>query len=313
MHQIPDTFFDKETRLDFEIDETMKKAWAIQLTVLDRILEIAEGAGIKVWLDYGSLLGAVRHKGYIPWDDDIDICVMRADYLSLLFLLKRKLPDFMKVRSLYTTEKYTQPKGFISNRDIIDLGKDPVQKEISDIYFGLPYIAGVDLYPLDYTPADIEQCRLLRNIYLAVYDLAQRFDTYKESGELEGFALQLEELLNVHIERDDSMQTSLWKLADSISMMTPKEEADSALWYPDGVIRNTDMRRPLSLYDETIYVDFEYLKAPIPAGYDEVLKICYGEDYMTPVRAESTHEYPFYKEQQEIIDRRNTPDNCSRP
>ncbi len=306
MHSIPENFFESETRLSFEITSTMKKAWAVQLTLLDQILEIAQSAGIKLWMDYGSLLGAIRHNGYIPWDDDIDICIMREDYIGFLFLLRRKLPECCRVRSFYTTENYTQPKAFISNRDVIDIGKDPEQKEITEKYFGIPYVAGVDLYPLDYVPRDEAQWNLIRSIYMAVYDLAMSFDVYRENGELEGYVSQIEELLNVQLKRDYTLRSSLWKLADSVAMMTKKEEADSVIWYPDSAMRHNDMRRPLSCYTGTDFIDFEFLKVPVPSGYHEILQACYGEDYMTPVRAESTHGYPFYKEQDEIIARHST-------
>jgi lipopolysaccharide cholinephosphotransferase len=301
MATIPESFFEKEIRNDFEIDETMKKAWAIQLGMLEKTLEIARSCDIDIWLDYGSLLGAVRHKGYIPWDDDIDVCIMRKDYINFLFLLKRKLPEYCRVKSFYTVDNFPDPKAFVCNRDVIDIGKDPKQAKITENNYGLPYVAGIDLYPLDYAPSDDEQWNLIRQIYIAVFDLVSNYDTYMENGELEDLIEQLEDLLNVHLERDENLRQSLCRLCDSVAMMTPKEEAGSVIWYPDAAIRDNDMRRPLSAYDNTIITDFEFLKVPIPEGYDDVLKLCYGSNYMTPIRAVSTHGYPFYKEQDEII------------
>ena len=300
MIRIPDDYFQNEIRLDFEITETMKRAWGIQLTLLDKVIEIANRHHLKLWLDYGSLLGAVRHNGYIPWDDDIDICMERAEYMRFISILEKELPEYCRIRSLYTTPGYDQPKAFISNRDKVDVGNE---KEITDIYYGLPYVAGIDLYPLDYAPADEDQWNLIREIYIAVYDLAQRYDKYKENGELEGYVIQIEELLNVSLERNDNLKTSLWKLADSVAQMTRKSESNAMLWYPDAAMRSNDMRRPLSAYSETIVTDFEMLKAPIPSGYADVLQICYGKSYMTPIHQSSTHEYPFYKVQQEWLDK----------
>ena len=53
-----------------------------QMGILDYIDDLCRKHGLKYWIDYGTLLGAVRHKGYIPWDDDIDISMMREDLLS---------------------------------------------------------------------------------------------------------------------------------------------------------------------------------------------------------------------------------------
>lgn len=299
--QIPKDFFEKEIRLDHEISEKFKHAWAIQLTVLDQVLEIAARHKIPVWLDYGSLLGAVRHKGYVPWDDDIDICAMRPDYMRLLFLLEKELPKYCRVRSLYTTEGYEQPKAFIACRDVIDIGLSEEERKITEIYYGCPYCTGLDFYPLDYSAKDEKQWAMIKQIYIAVYDLAIGMEHYVRTGEFEGLLVQVEDILNVSIERDEHIKQSLLKLMDSVAMMTTGEEAGYCLWYPDAAMRNNDMRRPLSSYDETIETGFEMLKVPIPIGYDDVLSRCYGKDYMTPRKALPNHGYPFFEGQEEII------------
>ncbi len=301
MLEIPKAFFEKEIRLDHEVSEKFKHAWAIQLTVLNWVLEVAEKHGIKVWLDYGSLLGAVRHKGYVPWDDDIDICALRPDFMKLLGVLEKELPAHCRVRSLYTTPGYHEPKAFIACRDAIDVGQGKEESDITEFYFGCPYCTGIDLYPLDLAPRDSEQWELIRQVYIAVYDLAFKMDEYVASGEFEGYLTQIEEILHTQVKRDENLKNTLWRLADSVAMMTTKEEADHCLWYPDSTFRLNDMRRPLGAYDDTVNVDFEMLKAPIPAGFKDVLEICYGKEFMTPVKALPAHDYPFFKGQEELI------------
>lgn len=58
----------------------MKHAWAAQLEVLNDIDKACTENGIQYFAEWGTLLGAVRHHGFIPWDDDMDICMKRADY-----------------------------------------------------------------------------------------------------------------------------------------------------------------------------------------------------------------------------------------
>ena len=57
--------------------EELKK---IQVEILDVMSQFCEKHGIQYWLDWGTLLGAIRHKGYIPWDDDVDTGMLRKDY-----------------------------------------------------------------------------------------------------------------------------------------------------------------------------------------------------------------------------------------
>lgn len=81
-------FFNTEVREGFEISSMMKRAWAAQMEVFQVVSDICNRNGIRYFADFGTLLGAVRHKGMIPWDDDIDISLMRdeADYVSSMAL-----------------------------------------------------------------------------------------------------------------------------------------------------------------------------------------------------------------------------------
>ncbi len=80
----------------------------VQLRLLDILVEIDKVCrkhNIQYWIDYGTLLGAVRHKGFIPWDDDIDICVMAKDYDSIRKALIAELPEQYALQDT-TTDKY---------------------------------------------------------------------------------------------------------------------------------------------------------------------------------------------------------------
>ena len=72
-------YYQGETRDGFYIEPMMKCAWAAHLEVLRKIDIICRENDIRYFADWGTLLGAIRHKGYIPWDDDLDICMLRPD------------------------------------------------------------------------------------------------------------------------------------------------------------------------------------------------------------------------------------------
>ena len=95
MKEISMDFFRDEVRNGFFIPTAVKQAWAAQLQVLDVIETICRKHDITYFADWGTILGTVRHGGYVPWDDDMDICMKREDYTRFKEAAKTELPkDF---------------------------------------------------------------------------------------------------------------------------------------------------------------------------------------------------------------------------
>ena len=77
-------FFEDEIRNGFYVTAEMKQAWAAQIEVLDDFDKACRENGLEYFADWGTLLGAVRHGGFIPWDDDLDIEMLYRDYKRLM-------------------------------------------------------------------------------------------------------------------------------------------------------------------------------------------------------------------------------------
>lgn len=78
------SFLEPETICDFYVDEARKKIWLISLDLLREFDRVCRKHGLRYFIYGGTLLGAVRHHGFIPWDDDIDVAMLREDYSRLL-------------------------------------------------------------------------------------------------------------------------------------------------------------------------------------------------------------------------------------
>ena len=145
--------------------EEIKK---IQLDELDYIVNICNENNIDYFLTCGTLLGAVKYNGFIPWDDDIDIGLKRTDYLRLLSILEKENNSDYRVLSIYNTSDYyypfaklvyTKTKVIEACREIKDLG----------VY--------IDIFPYDYYNEDYEEymhkIRFYRNMTINRYRIKQ--------------------------------------------------------------------------------------------------------------------------------------------
>lgn len=96
---LPASFFEEETICDFLVTTERKKIWAISLDMLIQVDRICRKYGLKYFMAFGSLLGIIRHNGFIPWDDDLDICMPREDYEQFIVIAQKELspPYFLQI------------------------------------------------------------------------------------------------------------------------------------------------------------------------------------------------------------------------
>ena len=124
--------------------DTLRKVQLAQLEIYKQVFDIASRNHITVYLYAGSLLGAVRHKGFIPWDDDLDLMVPRADYDRLMGCLSEELPEQYWLQTYDTDPQYWQ--GFAKVRKKGTLYKEKDMSMLDDEKCGI----WIDIFPLDY-------------------------------------------------------------------------------------------------------------------------------------------------------------------
>lgn len=295
MIQFDEGYFKDEYRDGFFIPEKMKRAWAAMQEVLSEIIRVCEKYDIAYYADYGTLLGAVRHKGFVPWDDDVDISVQRKDYERLFKILPSELPESYVVKSVYNTKMLESPTGCVMNRKTVETDASKL-----DGFHGCPYIVGVDVFALDNIPDDEELAQTHTAMYNIAYDVAQRFDELKGTGELWGYLPQIEEICRVSLVRDDTLNSQLWVLADRIASLFAEDECQRVASMTELMVEGKNHIRQKKWMETVEKLPFENIMINVPNGYDNILKVRYG-DYMTPVRGTAVHDYPFYKIQDEWL------------
>ena len=305
-------YFEDEVRDGFYVPAQMKHAWAAQLEVLNDIDKACTENEIQYFAEWGTLLGAVRHHGFIPWDDDMDICMKRADYEKFLRIYDKIMPENYTIYNITTDTETDDFLSRVINGRSINFDKIHLEK-----YHGFPYSAGIDIFPLDFIAPDEDDDKYHREVIAIVNTLAKTIRGMQEDESLmteEAIAdvkedvKHIEKLCNITIDEDADLVQQLNILVDRLCGLYTEDESEyitlMPLWLDvNGIWRDGERYRfPKDYYTKTVRLPFENTTIPVPYAYDKILKTKYG-DYKQFVHEWGTHDYPFYERQIDILKR----------
>lgn len=297
MLDFDNSFFKEEIRCNFTIPSFMKHAWAAQLELYSRVKAICEENEISFFVDWGTLLGTIRHKGYIPWDDDIDLCMKRND-------LKRFTEVINNYEGLIIQNCYTSRDHGMHASRVLSGTKFSLDRNVYKQYHGFPFPVGLDIFALDYVPRDkaleAEQIEALRACstairekeWLQVNSPSDR-DYSKHLSEYRKVIKWLEKTCNMQFSEENPSEQEIVILNEEISGLYSEEDADYLTEMPC-IANGRDYYIPKEDYESQTYMAFENVIVPVPNNYDFILRKKYGDDYMTPQIVSAGHEYPFY-------------------
>ncbi len=289
-----DSFFEGEERSGFYVEPLMKRAWAAQLEVLEQVKVICKRHNIPYFTDFGTTLGAVRHKGYIPWDDDLDTTMLRNDLMKFIRIAKNELPKGYKVINCHDFEGHDQVICRVVNGFEIR-----VDDEFLKEFHGCPFAVGIDLFPLDNVPDDPEERELQKNLITIVKGALEAHMPGSEATDEEKEILlnNIRDVLGKTFDKNADMVQQIEVLLDALSAMYSEEKTECVgIPYRLTYLPESTVLRDRSWYSDTVELPFEITTVSAPIGYENYLRTEYGENYMTPL-VYPGHDYPFYKGQ----------------
>lgn len=292
-------FFEDEVRDGFFVPAEIKQAWAAELEVLSEIDKICKKHHIQYFADWGTLLATVRHEGFIPWDDDLDIVMKRDDYNHFMEIANTELPEGFSAYNFRNHDDFWLFLGRVVGKTRICF-----EQEHLDRFHQFPYIARVDIFVLDYVSRDEVAEKERDTLAMHTIAIADMIGDGRLDGLMREHELQkLERECDIKIFRelsDVELKRFLYGVVELIFSRFTDEESDQlSQLFPHG-LRNPNFRFPKECYKAAIELPYENTRIPVPIQYCKMLKDRYG-NYMELVRNAGGHDYPFFELQKKQL------------
>ena len=267
------------------IDEIKQCALSILLYLDD----FCKKRNITYWLCGGTLIGAVRHKGFIPWDDDIDIMMPREDYDKLC----SEFSNSGRYKLMTSDNVDNFPYSYCKLVDSETTKLEPIRRKFQKIG------VDIDIFPIDNYPAEIE-------------DAARMCDAIKkEQRKLHFILAKYGRGRNLLKTIARFFATCFWHLTDNIGINTSKKyilriqslsqqfNSSETGYRGISIIAHYGVRErnKKSVYASTVEVEFEGYLLPAPVGYHDYLTNLYGDYMQLPPldKRETHHDFKAFK------------------
>ena len=258
---LSDSFFKEEERCGFFITEKRKKIWAVLLDMLIKFDSVCKKNGLTYYLIDGSLLGAIRHKGFIPWDDDIDVTMPRVDYDKLQTLSKEFLYPYF-LQTPYTDSGYFY--SFLKIRNSNTTGLNEAFK-----YQGFNQGLFLDIFPLD----DVIDVEKGEDVYNTIRELCISNSAFMRLSNPNYKGVELDYLRK----RASIDPLNTYEKIHSLATQFNRKKAGYVSHWALTLYPYSKIVWCKDDFDKVIYWEFEGRQFPIPIGFDRTLKITYGD------------------------------------
>lgn len=263
----------------------------VSLEILKKVTDICDSIGCRYSLAYGTLIGAVRHKGYIPWDDDVDIMLPRPDYEKLLKYLSTLGEDFYPYAVF---NRQTNKKYIYGITRICDLRYEIHTDNEDDCGMGI----FIDIYPFDGLGNDkiialdklVQTSKCLKDIILSTRKRLEIPNRNNWKGKL----VYIVKWIIHHILGAEFYYRRQRKVFNNLPDYDESEYVGPLAWYfskPETVLFKREF------FSELIKIQFEKYSFYVPSKFHEVLTNAYGDYMKLPPEEEriNHHNYKAYR------------------
>ena len=273
-----------------EVTKELQPRWnAVIIDVLSAFIRICEAQGLRYFCAGGTAIGAVRHQGMIPWDDDIDVFMPRPDYDRFLRLAAHSMPEGYELLSPYATKDYPMYFAKMCNARTTLL-----ENERIPCVFGL-YI---DIFPLDGACDDVETCYREKHRFKRLMNKLEAVSTHNSFGEYVGLLAKRREWGRFAVKTvafccRSWLRRWLLKQMDSIAYGHDYALSSRVVTY-SGAYQRQEIYPKAWLETPQMFA-FEGLMVNLPHDYDAYLRHFFG-NYMTlpPVEQRVSHHQKVF-------------------
>ncbi len=241
-------------------NEQLKDVQRVETGILKAFDEVARKLNLAYFICAGTLIGAIRHKGFIPWDDDIDVLMPRADYEKFIREGQALLPDEYFFQTYQTVKEYPRTYGKLCD------SRTTFVEGITRNY-KINHGAFIDVFPLDYYPDDQKTVDIInRKKKTLLRSIDKNFYRSDAKAKFCNFIKKILYLCpaRVAVKKLDNIFKSVEKSTKLVNYMSMYGEREVF---------------PVEYFADTIDVEFEGLKVKAPKEYHKILTQIYG-DYM---------------------------------
>ncbi len=263
----------------------LRKAQLLMLKILKEVHKICEENNIKYFLSDGTLIGAIRHQGFIPWDDDLDIGMLREDYEKFCKIAPKILSENFILQNFQTDKGYGLQFGKVILKNTVWIEK--VAKNTNRQWSGI-YI---DIFPYDNITENKKMQKLINRLYIFIQGLILIKFKYINISNYESMAKKLKYVLKKIYLCTISKKLLIY-IRDSICKRYLNKSKTLVTKYGGNFYKN---QNPYNFYKDLTLQTFEDTSFYIPKNYDKILKNLYG-NYMEipPIEKQRQHGIEYF-------------------